>query len=125
MALGAAPAMIELTVNSTTPTTNIVLRPRASPSRPDATSTNPKLRAYPETIHCSSAALASSPSRIEGSATLTMDTFNKLMKPAARHTVNAFHRSGAGLWLGYVFCVVKSHQSGFVSGPSPWFGPQN
>ncbi|GAA1632229.1 hypothetical protein GCM10009733_031420 [Nonomuraea maheshkhaliensis] len=54
------------------------------------------MSAYPETVHCRPSSVACSPSRIDGSATLTMLTSSPVMNAATRQTASARRRvSGA------------------------------
>src|SRR4051812_40090570 len=96
---GARPQASEESVNRASPTTNIVRRPRTSPIRPAGTSSRPKVRAYPETTHCSSLWVADRPVRIDGSATFTIETSSSTMKPPTRQTASARQRCGAGAEL--------------------------
>ncbi len=92
---GARPQAREPTAKSTSPTRKIFLRPKESPSRPAGTSARPNTTAYPVTIHCSWLPEAPRPCEIEGSATLTMLTSSRVMKPATRQTHSTRHRSGS------------------------------
>ncbi len=96
----AKPHAALATTNRISPVRNIVRRPRTSPSRPAGTSTSPKASAYPDTTHCRSPDEACSPSRIDGSATLTMLTSSRDMKPATRQTAKARQRRGSGVQSG-------------------------
>src|SRR4051812_3375759 len=94
--LCAAPQAALASVNAASATTNMVRRPRRSPSRPAGTSSSPKVSAYPDTTHCKSLCWALRPASIEGSATFTMETSSRTMKPPTRQTASACHRRGSG-----------------------------
>src|SRR5699024_8642360 len=95
-ALGAALEATEARVKMATPMMKIPPRPTMSPARPAATSTTPKVSAYPESTHCRSALLAPSPSWMEGSVTLTMLTPIRDMKMAPSRTMRMRQRAGSG-----------------------------
>ena len=75
---------------------SMIRRPWRSPSRPPATSTRPKLSAYPDTTHCTVCGDVSSPACIDGIATLTMVTSSRAMKPTTRVTPRIRQRCGCG-----------------------------
>jgi hypothetical protein len=93
--LGAAPASALNRTNALSASMNIRRRPKASPSRPAGTRASPKVRAYPETTHCTPAASVPSARWIDGSATETMLTSSRLMNPAVSATERAFQRRGS------------------------------
>ncbi len=92
----AAPARALVTAKALMAMRNIRRRPTASPSRPPATRVRPKVRAYPETTHWTSAGEAANPRWMEGRATLTMLTSSSPMKPAPRVMPSARQRRGSG-----------------------------
>ncbi len=94
----AKPQAMEAAVNRTSPPRKAVRLPSASPTRPAGTRTRPKVRAYPETTQERADCEAASPFSIAGSATLTMETSSRDMKPTIRHTDRAFQRRGSGVY---------------------------
>ena len=76
---GASPAITAPTTNTATPARNRRLRPLASPSRPDGTSSSPNASAYPDTTHCRPEVSDCRSRPITGSATLMTDSASNAM----------------------------------------------
>jgi hypothetical protein len=94
--LGAAPTAALHSTKADSEIRKIRRRPTASPSRPATTRARAKVSAYPETTHCTVAGPVCRSRCIEGSATDTIVTSKRIMKPATRVTHNACQRLGSG-----------------------------
>lgn len=92
---GAAPQAALKTTKLLRASRKMRRRSRASPRRPAVTRARAKVRAYPETTHCTWAADACSSRWTVGRATATIVTSSRLMNPATRVTQRARHRFGS------------------------------
>lgn len=93
---GAAPQAALHSTKTHRAVRKIFRRSSASPSRPAVTRARAKVSAYPDTTHCTSAGEAPRSFCTVGSATATIVTSSRLMKPATSVTQSARHRRGSG-----------------------------
>src|SRR3954463_14857354 len=96
-AVCAAPVRALVTTNADRAIRYMRRRPTVSPRRPAGTRARPKVRAYPETTHCTVPADTPNSRSIEGRATFTMLTSSSTMSAPTRLTVRTRQRRASGM----------------------------